>query len=223
MSYDLEKNITIDVELRNSPEYQQCLEAINLLKKSGMVYEAAGNCIAMSELFQHSLKELGINSKLVECKLVLKEKRENGVLELKYIGFDLGSKNEDFIDTHVVVITETSIPMLIDLSISHMLPKGRVWVIERIVSNDVDTIAMIDLPDCKLTYSYKRTPKLLGLHQKNILQRLEDERDTKNKLNVIQKISFALIVFTFINFTLNMSLIGIKFTEITSGYFGAKH
>lgn len=181
MTYSINKNLTTDSELLKDPDYQTCLTAIELLRSSGMVEHAAGNCIAMSELFQHTLKEVGINSRLIECKLVVSIDTSIGK-ELRYVGFDGADRSNSHVDTHVVIVTETKIPMLIDLSISHMLIGGRVWVMERMISIDLDVLAKITFKDCTLTYSVKKSPRLLGLHQTTLIDRISQEQQIKKTL-----------------------------------------
>lgn len=219
MTYIINKNLTTDAELLKDADYQTCLAAIEMLRISGMVEHAAGNCIAMSELFQHTLKEVGINSRLIECKLVMSIDTvgANGIVkELRYLGFNGADRSSSHVDTHVVIVTETKIPMLIDLSISHILTRGRTWVMERLVSNNPDVISKITFNDCSLTYSVKKSPRLLGLHQTTLIERIIQEQQIKKSISFMKKIVTVIAVIAIFNFTLNISILTLKYTEINS-------
>lgn len=211
MAYNVSKNLTLDVELSKTEEYKTCLEAIEYLRLSGIIEHAAGNCIAMCDLMQHTLQEFGISSRIVECKLVMSRKENGKVVEFRYIGFNGTSVNTEYIDTHVVIVTETAIPMLIDLSISHMLLNGRTWIVERVKSDDKKVVSTIEFPECNITYSYKKSIRLLGLHQNNLLDRLNVETETKNKISLIQRILIVLGTIAVINFGLNTTMLYVKF------------
>lgn len=213
MTYTSSKNLTIDQELLNSEDYKTCITAIEYLRLSGMVEHAAGNCIAMADLLQHTLREFSIPNRIVECKLVMTIKNSGNVKEFRYVGFNGSTLNSQFVDTHVVVVTDTRIPMVIDLSISHMLSNGRVWVVERLLSDDPEIITKINFPECSITYSHKKMIRLLGLHQTTLLQRISEEIETKKKLSFIQKITIVLGIFAFINFSLNSSLLIMKYNS----------
>jgi len=212
MIYNVSKNLTLDVELSKTKDYKICLDAIEYLRLSGMVEHAAGNCIAMSDLIQHTLREFNISSRMVECKLVMAAKDQGKITEFKYMGFNGTSLNSKFVDTHVVIVTETDIPMIIDLSISHMLTNGRTWIVERLVSDEPEILTKIDLPECTITYSHKKTIRLLGLHQTTLVERVEQELQTRKKLTTIQKIMIVLGIITVINFALNTSILVLKYT-----------
>jgi len=216
MTYNLNKNLTTDKELLADAEYQTCLTAIELLRISGMMQHAAGNCIAISEIFQHTLKEVGISSRIVECKLVMSIINSGTGKELRYLGFNGIDTTAGHVDTHVVLVTETKIPMLIDLSISHLLIGERIWVIERVISNDPDVISKITFKDSTLTYSAKKSPRLLGLHQTTLLERISQEQKIKKNISFMRGIIIAIGIFTLINFTLNTSILTLKYIEINS-------
>jgi hypothetical protein len=216
MTYNIDKNLTLDTELLETDDYKICVAAIEQLRLSGMIVNSAGNCIAMADLMQHTLKEFNISSRLIECKLIMRVNLVGNKTELRYTGFNGTSLTPDFVDTHVVVITDTKIPMIIDLSITHMLSHGRVWIIERLHSDDPDVIAKISFPECSLTYAHKKTIRLLGLHQTTLLERMTSEKSIKTKISFMEKIAYALIIFTFINFCINISLLTIEFNKKVS-------
>jgi hypothetical protein len=216
MTYNLNKNLTTDKELLADTEYQACLTAIEMLRISGMMQHVAGNCIATSELFQHTLREVGISSRMVECKLIISIVNSGTGKELRYLGFNGIDTTAGYVDTHVVLITETKIPMLIDLSIAHLLTGERLWVMERVVSNDPDIISKITFKDSTLTYSVKKSPRLLGLHQTTLLERISQEQQTKKNISFMKKIIIAIGIFTLVNFTLNTSMLTLKYIEINN-------
>ena len=121
-------NIDSNADIFKSPEVVKITEIVDKLFSSGMAVNFAHNCIAASDILQASLYSMGIKSKIVEVQLNVFRQDANGENDYLYIGYDSVSF-PDQIDTHVVVVTDTTVPMLIDLSLGHILPKDKNIVI----------------------------------------------------------------------------------------------
>lgn len=204
----IKQNLTANKDALESQDYQTVMSVIEHVEKKGVLEHAEGNCIAMSELVQHLLMESGINSKLVECRLMVTQVEDGRVVNFGYVGWD-GGKNKDpaYVDTHVVVVTETANPILIDLSVGRTLPRGRQWVIEPVNSLDPDKIAEYNYGNHKVSYTVKKNPRLLGLHQTSLLERMGTEQRLIRSTNWLKSAVIALTVMALFNFILNIGIL----------------
>lgn len=202
-------NIDSNSDIFKSPEVVKITEIVDKLFFSGMAVNFAHNCIAASDILQASLYSMGIKSKIVEVQLNVFRQDANGENDYLYIGYDSVSF-PDQIDTHVVVVTDTTVPMLIDLSLGHILPKDKNIVIIPAATDEENVIGKIQVSNLSLTYFIKRNVKLPNLHQKNIVQRMLEDQKTNQKVEWIQKMVNILLLFSLINFTLNSILIVLK-------------
>lgn len=199
--------ITENPELRSIPEFFKVVGVIESLLQAGTLQKLQGNCVVASELMCSLLEGLGIKSKIVECQLTITKNTDP--IELYFIGFDnIGFKGE--LDTHLVVITETEIPILIDTSIGHYLPADRPAVIEHCTNNSDKNLSLITFESYILNYQFKKTIKLPSLHQKNILQRIQYETNVEKTLRFLKIFIISVALFSVINFTLNWTLIILK-------------
>jgi len=157
------------------------LDSVENINKNGILARGAGYCFAMSEMIQTILANKGIESKLIEVKLTVMSQDPP---MLKVIGHDnLNNKGE--IDTHLVCVTETDPPYLIDLSIYHLLQPSK--VIPYIVA-DLDTTSLkgplVEYETMGSTWIYeeKTRPKLPAVYQQNMVGRIKQEQNLKKQL-----------------------------------------
>lgn len=205
--YSKPDNLTQDTKIRKSDQYQRIETVIDQIFNTGVLQHAAGNCIALSEMLQHLLAENFVSSRLVECKVMVTESRDGFLTDFKYVGWDGGRYNRvpDAVDTHVIVVTEGETPILIDLSIPHVLTMPRVMICEPVNSLDPDVIAEYRWGNRKVRYDIKKNPRLLGLHQTTLLDRLRIESENKRRMNTLQIVVAVLTVATMVNLMLNTS------------------
>lgn len=206
----LSNNLTIDSnnELFNSPENTKILEVVNSLYESGVAINFAHNCIAACDIIQAAMHNIGIKSKIVEVQLNIFRNDGNGNNDYLYIGYDSVSFPGE-VDTHVVVITETKDPILIDLSLGHVLPSDKNRVLVKCNPKE-KFIASLDIGSLKLSYFIKSSIKLPALHQKNIVERIIEDRKTREILENLRIFIYFLMAISMINFTLNGVLIVLK-------------
>lgn len=206
----MSNNLPIDSnnEVFNTPESMKILDVIDELYKSGLAANFAHNCIAACDILQANLQSIGIKSKILEVQLNIFRNDSTGNNDYLYIGYD-GATFPDEIDTHVVIITETTEPILIDLSLGHVLPSDKNKVLVRCNPKNKH-IASLDINNLKLNYFIKSNPKLPQLHQKNLVERIIEDSKSKNTIENLQRYVFFLMFFTIINFTLNCILLILK-------------
>jgi hypothetical protein len=209
----MNKALMADEEWHKTDEYKRIKSVIDNLVKNGMVDRFRGNCIGTSDLIHNYLTDVGIDSKLVEVKLSMLFEHQNQQ-GFYFLGYDSILSNNNEIDTHVVVLTETSVPMIIDMSISHLLPKEKPFVFERVNMNDVSVLSTYDYGTVKLTYRTKENIRLPSLHQKTVLQRIVEDRKNKESMKFLKFMVVFSVTVTSINFIINMSLIGLNLHQI---------
>jgi hypothetical protein len=128
---------------------------------------------------------------MVECQLAITHKKDDAIW---LIGFD-NQKSGDLrneVDTHVVIVTDTEIPMLIDLSISHKLPEDMNAIIDAVELSDNKVIATINHPGVSLIYQERERFKLPLLHQTSIVDRIK----TDKKIFKDMKFLMSLVIFS---------------------------
>jgi hypothetical protein len=205
--YNKDANLTRDPKLRSSDQYQRIESVIDQMFNTGVLQHAAGNCIALSELLQHLLTENRVASRLVECKVMITESRDGFLTDFKYVGWDGGRYNRlpDAVDTHMVVVTEGDTPILIDLSIPHVLTLPRVLICEPVNSLDPDIIAEYQWGDRKIRYDIKKNPRLLGLHQTSLLDRMREHTQMQRSVRTLKIVIAVVTAATMLNLVLNTS------------------
>jgi hypothetical protein len=192
-----------------SPEKLKIQETLERIRVTGVDKNFAGNCISTAEMLQSVLADQGIETVIVEVQLMVLRNTGNEQ-EFLFIGYD----NQSFagqIDTHVVLITKTTQPILVDASLAHVLPQEHPWIVEYLPGNaKIETLGEFAVANLKLTYLRKKIPRLANLHEKTILQRTLDELSLRRDLRLIRIVVFIAIGIGGINFLLNMILIILK-------------
>lgn len=195
---------TNDQELVENEEYGTIVSVIKELHGFGVLQKAAGNCFAISDIVSKLLKSKGIKCKIVECSLLVLNKSTNSI---HFVGYEENKVPDTKIPSHVICITETKIPILIDLSVPY-LSIEKPYIIERVNGGGKDTtIAEYNFSDTEWYYSEKMYSHLPLLHQQSILERIEtdhkiDQRieSTENQIKIIQRIVIAILCVSSLNF-----------------------
>lgn len=197
-------------KIKNKTELQKITQALDRLCQSeDVVNRLQGNCIGAADIVQNLLSFYGIESKIVECQLfAIKENKD--IKEFCFVGFNAVGLNPANVDTHVVVITLTEEPIMIDASIGHLLHDNLKILVKKLDPEINNIIGKFTIDDLSLTYSHKKNIKLPALHQKSLIDRLNEERVFKEKVSFISKAVIVLGAFSLINFCLNSILIVLK-------------
>jgi len=199
------KTITIDSELQKTNEYHIVLNALQKINKAGLVTRGQGHCISMSDVVQATLRQSGIVSSIVEVQTAITHTESQRMF---FIGFN-GDSDPSKIDTHAVVVTHTSIPMLIDLSIGHKLPKGWQAIVDR-VKGDHDLLAIVEHTDVVVSYQQKLAAALPLLHQRSIVDRIATDTNIFTQIKELRWLNYVgitLSAFAVINTVLNWWMI----------------
>jgi hypothetical protein len=154
-----------------------------------------GYCISISDMLNSALRHRGIKSKMIEVTLTYSVTDRDGKIFTEYVGFD-DIPQPGKIDTHVVLITETTPPYLIDGSIQHMMPPNVHAIIEEVpFKSDVLLHSNFVNYGIQITYKLKAQQKIPVLYQKSILDRIQTDNNIFNNLKLLKiLIAVALII-----------------------------
>jgi len=205
-------NVTNDTVLKKLPQFHKIVELLNRLEQNGILSRLSGNCISASEMIQTMLSQSGIECEIIECQASVY--RMNDPVEFFFVGYD----NTSFpgqIDTHMVVVTKTEIPVIIDVSIANLLPDSHPYIIDRLNGSVPGELACIKFDNVTVTYQKKKVIRVPQLHQKTIIERISEERKTKDLISKIRIFAMIAVALGLINFTFNSILLSIKMNEIT--------
>jgi hypothetical protein len=181
---------TSSEDLKKTEDYQTVTRLISRLIESGVVFMGQGYCISMSDILYTLLMQHDIKCRMVECQLAITHKKDDAIW---LIGFDNQKSGElkNEVDTHVVIVTDTEIPMLIDLSISHKLPEDMNAIIDAVELKDNRVIATINHPGVSLIYQERERFKLPLLHQTSIVDRIKTDK------KIFKDIKFLMFLVVF--------------------------
>lgn len=192
---------TKDQELFNSPDYQTILAVIKELWDGGVIHRGAGFCYSMADLTKILLAQKGIKSRMVECKVTVMSTEQPSLILIGHDGllYQGNSKDPSQMDTHVILITDTAIPMVIDTSIAHIradIP----YIVERAVSTSSEVIATVGFGTSTWTYYCKESVSVPKIHQQNILERIKTDQEVKNNLKWLKILIVVALTVSSLNF-----------------------
>lgn len=185
----------------NENYYIKAKEVVENLRHSGMLRFGSGYCLSMSDVILKLLHKEGINAELVECNLMVMMKNPPGLFLVGYKGFHENNFDaHQRIENHIVCVTKTKIPILIDLSVSHIDPDVP-FICEPILEEHPHTdLAEFEFPNSTWTYQSKEVSELPKLHQKSILNRIKTDLRVDKEITFIKYFLFVLFTVSSLNF-----------------------
>lgn len=201
---------TNDKSLMSDPEYQKVIALVKHLWDSGMVRRGFQHCYSMSDIIQKLLNHYGIESYLEECYLMILKKNPP---EIRLVGYEQNSDDVitdkvGEVQTHVVCITKTKYPLLIDLSISEYI-EDVPYICQRINPdqnkiniknlNNVVELGNFEFDQAYFKYSKKSNTQLPSIHQTSIINRIETDKKIFNSIKRINIIVSFIIVISSLN------------------------
>lgn len=186
---------------KNEKYFIKTQEVIENLKHSGMVRKGSGYCLSMSDVILKLLYKEGINAELVECKLMVMMKQPPGLFLVGYTGFHENIYDEtQRMENHIICITKTKIPILIDLSISH-IDANISYICEPILDKHSHTdIAEFEFLTSTWTYQSRPLSEIPKLHQRSIINRIETDLKVNKEITFIKYFLFILFTVSSLNF-----------------------
>jgi len=188
--------ITSDEALKQTEDYKKVAKLIFKLVESGVTFVGKGYCISMSDIVYTVLKQNGIPCKIVECHLTITNKTTDQIYNM---GFDGLKDDPNKSDTHVVVVTQTEHPMVIDVSIAHLLPNNIQGVIDSLVNDDHGIFANSITPLVALTYQNKKTYSIPMLHERSIVDRIKTDVDIFKSLRFLKIMIICAVTVSLLN------------------------
>ena len=214
--------LTSNDKAKDLEVYKEISSLLSKMVSSGILSLGAGHCISVSDMIRTALSHRGIKSKLVEVKTTISD-FHSFPPDVKFVGYE-EIKNPGEIDSHVVVVTETTPCFLIDASIPHLLPQGVFAVVESIdVKQGLELInSKFKAHQLAISYIQKEQQKIPYVHGDSIINRIEtDKRIFKGLgwLKVIVIVALTISTLNFIRGTYDFYLTYI----VTDNYWGPTH
>lgn len=204
------------------PVYATIMGIIAGLEQTQVISKSRGYCLGISDLMYKTLTQEGIPARIVECKLsiLFTENPEMVLIGHNDSGFELNRQSDDEMSTHVVLITETETPYLIDLSIGHIDPKIP-YIVEKLNTVDdteIPCISKFEFPTSIWTYHEKENKLLPRLHQKSILNRIKTDNEFTKTIKTFRLILVGLSAITVLNFIRGAYDFHQKYINKTNGF-----
>ena len=194
--------LTTDPELKQDLNYKKIAEIITRLNNNGVLRMGQGWCISVSDMLYTLLKQQGIESKMVECQATVTQRLQDGTDSVGLIGFD-DSNNPGHVSSHVVLVTLTTQPMIIDASIGHILPQDQNVLVDRCLTGASNRVfADIQTATLRITYQEKLQPKIPLSHQQSVIDRIVTDQKIFSDITLLKKLNYigiALSLFAAIN------------------------
>lgn len=199
--------ITDDESLKQTQDYKNVNEVISRLVSTGLARMGEGYCISVSDILYNILSQSKIKCHLVEVQLSI----VNQITEETYmIGYETTYQQNTHkkVSTHVVVVTDTEIPMLIDMSIAHRLPGEYQVVIAKAGNIGNKVLTTFEYENTGFIYQEKKDGVgIPAMHQTSILDRIATDQkifDSIKQLKYLNYIGITLGTFAVINVLLKL-------------------
>jgi hypothetical protein len=194
----MHKFYTVDEKLKKHPNFKNIEQTLDRLCQSDVVDRLAGNCISACDILQNMLSFYDIDSKIIECQAMAIKSNEQ-IKDFRFIGFSNIDKREGVVDSHVIIVTQTEPPILIDASIGYLLPQDNQILVKVLDNVDPEKIATYQIDDVTLTYHHKKHIKLPNLHQKNILERIQTDNKIFKNLGMLKILVIVALIVSGLN------------------------
>jgi hypothetical protein len=195
--------------IENQAFYTQIKNLIEQLRPQQILTRFRGNCVAATDLIQNLLHQHGIESRIIEVQLTSTKFYSDGNTEFLFVGYD-NLNYPGQIDTHLVVITNTTIPLLIDCSIGHLLDGTELDYILLPTNSTDQFFADYKINDIQITYQIKKNIRLPALHQRTLVERMAEESKIKDSIYWLKWMAVVGIGMSIFNMFANILLIILK-------------
>lgn len=208
---------TTNKELLESQEYKSVMEVVGMLYHNGILTRSAGFCLSTSDMLLKLLDAKGISSSLQECSLTVSINNPPALSLVGHDGFTKHLQDYQGLDSHIVVVTNTEIPMLIDLSIGIYDPNIP-YICEPLNPTDKASLSQYTFHNSTWYYESKGYSKLPKLHQQSILERIKTDKIIFKKISFINKLLIGLFVISSLNFIRGGADYYIKYINTNNGF-----
>jgi len=191
--------ISNDKALLKDPDYLKIIKIVESLWDSGIIARGAGFCLSMSDMIRKMLYIEGVDCELVECDLTV---LNNNRPSMSLIGHDNAIESTyETINSHIVCVTKTKNPILIDLSVFHYKDlTDRPFIVEKITNTSDATLSRFEISGVIWDYNKKQTQTLPNLHQRSILDRIKTDNKIFQNIKSIRIYLIILATISSLNF-----------------------
>lgn len=186
-----------DQELVETRDYQIVIALVRELWSGGIIPRGSGYCLSMSDMIQTLLKQQGIDSHLEECKLTILGIDPPNFKIIGQTGLYKPDRRPEDVDTHVVCVTDTKIPMIIDLSV-YSFREEVPYVVERL-NGRPGFLAELDFTQSRWVYQLKDRQRLVDQHQTSILNRIQTDQRVRRQITWLQWAVIAVMIIAGLN------------------------
>jgi hypothetical protein len=181
--------------------YAKILSIIEKLDRDRVLVHLNGNCVLAADVIQNMLSAHGEQSRVVECQLMITHVDAEGGRSVHMVGYDIGTPGPNQVDTHAVTVTQSDRPLLIDVSVGHLLENPKHVIVTDLVEDptEPDIIARAQAGRYELVYRRKRNIRLPALHQKDLVTRIQQEYQLLKNVRVLKYLVIFAIALTTIN------------------------
>jgi len=193
-------------QCKQDPEFEKIINIIDSCYKQGMFGIGRGYCATTSLVIQSVLHLNNIQTEIIEVATTIEYANGNKY----FLGFET-TVHENQVPTHVVLITKTKNPYLIDLSIGHLLD-GEIGVLSKINANlhiNTDILAEFKFENYKFLYRQKLTNKFSQVYETSIINRINTDKKIFDDIKILKYLNYAAItlsLFSVINFITRLFL-----------------
>ena len=214
-----------DKKYTEDPEFRKIITILEDIKPTGLFNHSTGHCFAMSDICCNLLYQHGIKSKLVECSLTIIGTNPPIFHLVGHSGI-IPRKEESEVQTHVVCITDTKYPVLLDLSIKSpyqnipyiCLPLEMSLVNKEDGEKNNNIILRYKFDD-NLQFTYtKKSPCLPQIYEQDYLSRINSERKIKKTINYLKTAVTLLIIISTMNFSRGLTDYYYKYINRNNGF-----
>lgn len=204
---------TVTKDFEQHAQHREICGVLDRVCDSDLVYRMAGNCLSACDIIQNMLSAAGVDSKIVECQAAV-VRSEDDFRDFYFVGYNKFTGGlEDQIDTHVVVVTNTEPPVLIDAALGDAAGEQNRIIVRPLTELDPEVIGKFHMGDTQVTYTMKKQLRLPELHQKTLVERIMDTRQQVRRTQFVNRLLWGIGALTLINVIANTVLITIKLLE----------
>ena len=138
--------------------YSKILSILETLDRDRILVHLNGNCLLAADVVQNMLSAHGVHARIIECQLMITHTDPAGTKSVHMVGYELGVPGANQVDTHAVTVTQDDCPLLVDVSVGHLLENPRHVIVAELVedADEPDGIACAQAGRYELVYRKKR-------------------------------------------------------------------
>jgi hypothetical protein len=181
--------------------YSKILGILDTLDRDRILVHLNGNCVLAADVMQNMLSAHNVQSRIIECQLMITHTDPDGVKSVHMVGYELGTPGANQVDTHAVAVTQDDCPLLVDVSVGHLLENPKHVIVTELVedADEPDIIARAQAGRYELVYRKKRNIRLPALHQKDLVSRIQQEYQLLKNVRYLKYLVVAALVLTGVN------------------------